>query len=71
MQLNTVVQQNASGAEEIAATCEELASQSIEMQSVMDLLKYGKYIKTGSAISSNPWLSPGENYIHSGQPERE
>jgi hypothetical protein len=25
----------------MAATCEELASQSIEMQSEMDLLKYG------------------------------
>ena len=47
MQLNSVVQQNAAGSEQIAATCDRLSSQSIEMQSIMDILKYG--VKVNSA----------------------
>jgi len=44
--LNTVVQQNASAAEELTATAEELNGQTVQMKDAIVFLKTGGHIET-------------------------
>jgi uncharacterized phage infection (PIP) family protein YhgE len=64
IQLDQVIQQNASGAEELSATAEELTSQAEQLQAAISFFRLGEELTTRAAGSASAERTPD---AHAGQ----